>query len=159
MLRVGSSMIVERRWARLCLAASALTLAACASSQTYAGVPLTAGAAEPQVQDLARRARSGDKPAQLELGVRYEEGRGLPVDLGCARSLYTAAATRSATLWTHVPGAGGGRSMMVPVQLSRSSGLEEARIRLDRLESAAPNAAGRPKGATRCSHGLKLRSL
>lgn len=159
MLRAGSIRIGEWRPARLGLVAASLTLAACASSNSYAGVPFAAGAAEPEIQELARQARGGDKQAQLELGIRYEEGRGLPVDLGCARSLYTAAATRSATLWTHVPGAGGGRSMMVPVQLSRSSGLQEARIRLDELDSAAPNAAGRPKGATRCSHGLKLRSF
>lgn len=60
----------------------ASAIAGCSRSvATYAGIPLAAGAANPQVQSLARRAQAGDKHAQLELGIRYEQGRGLPRDL------------------------------------------------------------------------------
>lgn len=50
---------------------------ACASSQNR-GVVLDREAASPEIQALAIRARTGDKQAQLDLGIRYEEGNGLP---------------------------------------------------------------------------------
>jgi hypothetical protein len=57
----------------------ALPLWACANG-SYGGIPLVSGAASVELQDLARRAQAGDKHAQLELGIRFEEGRGVPVD-------------------------------------------------------------------------------
>jgi len=75
--------------------AAPLGLAACFNS-SYAGIPFAKDAADPELQSLARLARSGDKHAQLKLGIRYEEGRGVPVDLERARDLYFDAATNEA---------------------------------------------------------------
>jgi TPR repeat protein len=69
-------------------ACAAALLCACAVSNTYAGIPLAAGAADAELQSLARRAQAGDKQARLELGVRYEEGRGVVRDLERAERLY-----------------------------------------------------------------------
>ena len=78
--------------AALLLALAALPpLAACAADR-YMGLPLAVGAADPERQALARRAQAGDKHAQLELGIRYEEGRGVRIDLERAELLYAAAA-------------------------------------------------------------------
>lgn len=95
------------RTAAMALPALMLTTA-CAEPSSYMGVSLSPGAADPAVQSLAERARSGEsaraghsvgmaaqKAAQLELGIRYEEGNGLPVDLKRARKLYRAAAAPS----------------------------------------------------------------
>jgi hypothetical protein len=115
------------------LAAAALavvgaSLGGCATP-SYAGVSLAPGAADPEVQALARRAQAGDKQAQLELGMRYEEARGLPRDLERAKSLYAAAATSSTqSRLAYVPAAGpGGRPMTVPISSGAAEpGLPEA---------------------------------
>jgi TPR repeat protein len=72
--------------AALLALAAPLTLAACAPT-SYAGISLKPGAADPELQSLARRAQGGDKHAQLELGIRYEEGRGVPANLDRASYL------------------------------------------------------------------------
>lgn len=46
-----------------------------------------------EVKVLARAAQVGDKLAQLELGKRFEAGRGVPKDLDRAAKLYAAAAS------------------------------------------------------------------
>jgi hypothetical protein len=130
------------------LAAAALavvgaSLGGCATP-SYAGVSLAPGAADPEVQALARRAQAGDKQAQLELGMRYEEARGLPRDLERAKSLYAAAATSSTqSRLAYVPAAGpGGRPMTVPISSGAAEpGLPEAQRRLDRLRGI-PAAGG-----------------
>ena len=112
-----------------------LSLPSCASS--YAGIPLKPGAAEPELQQLARRAQFGDKRAQLELGKRYEEGRGLAVNLSRAGRLFAkAAAPGAGNSFIYVPGFGrGGGGAVVPTyQAKRLSGLPEARERLEALE-------------------------
>lgn len=68
-------------------------LASGCASGSYAGIPLAEGAADPALQGLAHRARAGDKQAQLELGIRYEEGRGVPADRLRAAQLYRQAAS------------------------------------------------------------------
>jgi TPR repeat protein len=116
--------------------ASSLSLAACASPAAYAAIPLTPGAADPELQSLAHRARRGDKPAQLELGLRYEEGLGLPVDLGRAARLYARAAADSGGVrWIYSPPVGSqkqGQAIAVnggpPI-----AGLEAAKQRLRAL--------------------------
>lgn len=51
----------------------ALLLASCAGTgDTYMGIPLAPGAADPQVQALARSAMGGDKQAQLRLGSYFQ---------------------------------------------------------------------------------------
>jgi hypothetical protein len=108
-------------------------LAGGCSASSYVGIPLAAGAADSQLQELARRARAGDAHAQLELGIRFEEGRGVEADAERALTLYRRAArggdlSRMAYVpghsgrpgsWTILSGGGGG-----------GPGLPEAEFRL-----------------------------
>jgi hypothetical protein len=125
------------KWAATAAAfvCTAFGLSACASN-SYAGIPLTAGAADPELQALARRAETGDKRAQLELGIRYEEGRGVPRNLQRAEDLYRkAAADSGGTLWVYSPPVGeNGKGRVIPVDRGpRQVGLAEAKRRLERL--------------------------
>ena len=88
---------------------------------------------------MAQGARTGDiKRAQLELGIRFEEGRGVPVDRAAAIALYRLAARNSGgTVWTHSPNVKGVPGSPMQVDLGpRQAGIEEARRRLDRLTRA-----------------------
>jgi hypothetical protein len=123
--------------------ACAPLLAAC-STRAYAGISFAPGAAEPDLQSLARQARSGDKQAQLQLGIRYEEGRGVPVDLARAERLYFQAATQRSPRRTvaYVATPGGARSSIVlgsPGALEYS-GNGEALVRWHRLFLASEPA-------------------
>lgn len=113
---------------------AALTGSACATDR-YAGIDLRPGSASVVVQELARRAQAGDKRAQLELGVRYEEGRGLSLDRERAASLYRRAATPSGgTLWVYNPPVGSSAGRIIPVDRGPNrAGLAEAGARLRRL--------------------------
>lgn len=90
---------------------------------------------------LARMAQMGDKHAQLELGIRFEEGIGLPIDFERARKLYVRAASEGGgTLWVYSPPIGNGTSgRVIPIDRGpRIAGLTEARDRLlglDRKEA------------------------
>lgn len=126
-----------------------LALQSCGAN-SYAGIPLESGAADPELQDLARRARAGDKHAQLELGIRFEEGRGVRRDLDQARRSYREA-SRSAggTRLAYIPANGrNSRSMTVPISSGRlTRGLPEAAQRLARLEArgASPESSQRQR--------------
>lgn len=113
---------------------AAVTLTACAAS-SYAGIPLQAGAADPEVQWLARRAQAGDKHAQLELGIRFEEGRGVRCDQRRAEILYAySSGERGRTRWAYIPAVNGASGHAVPVKPGlRKPGLVEAQARLDHL--------------------------
>ncbi|MDQ8757647.1 hypothetical protein RCO27_15565 [Sphingosinicella sp. LHD-64] len=122
-------------FAALTLLCAAPLLGACAAN-SYAGIPFAAGAAAPELQGLAMRAQAGDKQAQLELGIRYEEGRGVPVDLRRAERLYRMAASDSGgTMYVYSPPVGqNGRGQVVPINSGpRQIGLAEARRRLENL--------------------------
>lgn len=112
-----------------------LLLSTCASSN-YFGIPFGVGQADPELQRLASRARVGNKRAQLELGIMFEEGRGVARDVGKAKSLYRQAASDSGgKIWVYAPslrdGTGG---KVVPIDRPpHTAGLPEARIRLERL--------------------------
>jgi TPR repeat protein len=112
-------------------AGAALLLGGCAVN-SYAGVSLKAGAAEPELQHIARRAQLGDKHAQLELGIRYEEGRGVAPDIARAEALYRLAAEDSSgASSTYVPGVGGRNGRVVSVRNGPpQQGLAEAKRRL-----------------------------
>jgi hypothetical protein len=85
-----------RAWASLVVALLAsLALGACAAHTSYMGISFAPGAVASDLQDLARRAQAGDKQAQLDLGIAYEEGRGVAVDLRRAERLYRMAAADS----------------------------------------------------------------
>jgi hypothetical protein len=115
-----------------------IALASCAAPASYMGISLASGATADDLQGLAQRAQAGDKQAQLALGIAYEEGRGVPVDLKRAARLYgLAAANIGGTTWVYAPSAVNGTSgRIIPVNIgTMQSGLPEARDRLSRLEA------------------------
>lgn len=123
--------------ARLWVALIGLSAAACAPRSHYMGIDLRLGtASDIHIQELASRAQRGDKKAQLELGIAFEEGAGVARDIKRARALYTrAAATSGGAVWVYVPPVAAGQSGRV-TQVDTGpahAGLEEARQRLERL--------------------------
>jgi hypothetical protein len=101
------------------------------------GISFVPGADTRDLQELARRAQAGDKQAQLDLGIAYEEGRGVAVDLKRAERLYrTAARNSGGAVWTYVPPARkGAAGRVIPVSIgSTRNGLIEASERLAQLE-------------------------
>jgi hypothetical protein len=128
--------IIARGAFAAALSIAAGSLSACAST-SYAGIPLTAGAADAELQDLARRAQAGDKHAQLELGIRYEEGRGVPRDLDRAERLYRLAASDSGGpqhIYTPPVGRHGQGKVVSVSRGPRQPGLAAAKLRLGRLK-------------------------
>lgn len=124
-----------KRLSALLLGAVLLGAPACAST-TYMGISLIPGEAAPEVQTLAQRVRAGDKQAQLDLGIRFEEGNGVPKDTGRAIKLYEQAASDSGgAMWVYSPSPGNGApARMIPVgRGARQAGLEEAKIRLSKI--------------------------
>ena len=114
----------------------AIPLGGCASS-SYMGIPLVQGGAEPELQQLVQRARSGDKQAQLELGIAFEEGVGIERDLEKARALYRLAATDSSgQIWVYSPSVGNDTSgRVIPISVGpKLDGLPEAKRRLALLD-------------------------
>lgn len=109
-------------------------------TSNYLGIALAPGAADPTIQQLAERARSGDKQAQLELGIAFEEGRGVPQSITHARLLYRLAASESGgPIWVYVPASDGGdipRVMKIDRE-QKVGGLDEARRRLSVLDGGA----------------------
>jgi hypothetical protein len=111
------------------------------------GIPLASGAADPELQALARRAQSGDKQAQLELGIRYEEGRGVRTDYELAERLYRTASGPSGPAFVYAPPARrgeAGRVLQMPGSSIPSSVAAEAEARIHRL---ARGAIERPAGS------------
>jgi hypothetical protein len=97
------------------------------------GISFAPGAVASNLQDLAWRAQAGDKQAQLDLGIAYEEGFGVPVDLKRAEGLYRMASLDSGgTIYVYQPPVRkGGRSGMVPVDTGPIvKGLGAAKVRL-----------------------------
>ena len=127
-------------WRPLSVTACALlplALSGCATS-SYMGIALTSGSADPELKQLAQLARLGDKRAQLQLGIAFEEGRGMPVDIGRARRLYQQAASGSGgTVWVYVPSTVKGQhGRVTPVASGpKVSGLAQAKARLEALEA------------------------
>ena len=143
---VGISAIYRlRRVASRGAALSAvLLLAACTAPPSYMGVSFLPGAAEPDVQALAQRARSGDKQAQLELGIRYEEGRGVPQDAKRAKALYQIAATTTGgKSYVYVPATKkGGRGHTMLIDRGPTLGrLRQAEQRLDEMKMSKQKAS------------------
>lgn len=114
----------------------ALAIVACAAPTTYAGISLNC-TRNCEIAELARRAASGDKQAQLDLGVAFEEGQLVGRDLGRARQLYEQAASDlGGPRWVYQPPLGGqkfGRVLRIGA-LPIRSGLQDARQRLHRLK-------------------------
>lgn len=135
------------------LAAAGLALGAlvtCSDTRDrYAGISLTADNPDEPLRALARRAAAGDKHAQLALGIRFETGDGVPVDLRRAERLYrSAVATSGDEREVYYPSV----FMKTPGKLLRRHdsprfGLPEAQTRLDALRLR--RRAARGQGATR----------
>lgn len=95
------------------------------------------GIASMSLTSLARMASAGSKNAQLELGIRFEEGIGVSRDFDKARKLYgKAATTTGGTLWVYSPPVGNGTSgRVIPIDRGpRQPGLQEATQRLQALD-------------------------
>jgi len=117
------------------LLAAALLLSAC-TNNAYMGIPLTEGVGDPTLRSLAQRASAGDKQAQLDLGIRYEEGRGVEPNVAKAKRLYHLASSESGgAMWVYSPPVGNGtKGQVIPVNRGpRLVGLVEAKVKLDAL--------------------------
>jgi TPR repeat protein len=115
----------------------ALLSSACADQGYAMGISLAPDQAPRELQDLALRAQSGDKEAQLELGIRFEDGRGVPVDRARAMRLYAAAASSGdAANYVYAPALGRtkGHALALHNRLVRP-GLAEAQQRLAALKT------------------------
>ena len=112
--------------------------AGCSVPTHYMGIDLAPGAAPPSLQGVAEQAQSGNKAAQLALGIAYEEGQGVAVDLQRAKTLYRLAAANSGgTIYLYQPPVRkGGRGGVIPVNLGPVvAGLAAARERLVALKA------------------------
>ncbi|MAW98612.1 MAG: hypothetical protein CMN72_02990 [Sphingomonas sp.] len=129
------------RLARGALLAPALALAGCATMirdhmvHSYMGVPFDASETSPQVAALAQRSLTGDKQAQLDLGIAFEKGRGVARDPDKARALYRLAASESGgPVPVYVPGIGDSPGRVVRVGTGDPQpGLAAAKKRLENL--------------------------
>lgn len=123
---------------------SAAAVAGCAAQpERFAGISLDSARHPAEIRTLAERAAAGDKMAQLELGIRYEEGRGVPVSRRRAERLYRMAASHSGggrELLFILPVRPRGRYHVIPEEQGRFvPGLPEARARLEALRSRRAN--------------------
>lgn len=109
----------------------------CGRPTSYLGISLRTGAADPQLQWLAYRAMRGNPRAELELGIAFEEGRGVPRDFAKAARLYSSAGhVPSSAAYTYVPIVVSKRGQVQPsAQDQNGRGLSEAIERLHRLQS------------------------
>lgn len=123
------------RRAAAALSLALLLLAGCAARTSFQGNPFSGGR-DPALSALASRAAGGDRHALLDLGIRFEEGRGVPLDWDRAADLYrSAAASSGGTMMIYVPPTRpGGTGSVMPVNSGPViPGLPEARDRLDAL--------------------------
>jgi hypothetical protein len=114
-----------------------LALSACSAPSRYMGINFATGIAPQALQQLAQRAQTGDKQAQLALGIAFEEGRGVAADMKKAQKLYRLASMNSGgTTWVYVPSTRKGQAgHVMPVNMGpRQSGLAEAKLRLAGLQ-------------------------
>lgn len=129
--------MLRRSFAWIVVGSTAVLIAACAAPSRYASIDLRAGGTPSEIQQLAARAQTGEKSAQLELGIRYEQGRGVPTDLKRAAKLYRSASRDEAQRkCVYSPAIGGAPAGIVSLQSGGSGvGLVEAKVRLDRLKA------------------------
>lgn len=131
-LREGS----PAQLAKLPMFAAFLLMSACAST-SYMGIPVHGGSAPSELQQLTVLAQSGDKQAQLALGIRFEEGVGVPADRERAIRLYRLAASDSGgTMWVYSPPVGrGDKGRVIPIEHGpRRAGLSAAKAKIKSLE-------------------------
>jgi hypothetical protein len=132
------------------------SLSGCSTPRNYMGIDISARAPVNSIIELARRAQAGDKQAQFELGMAYEEGQLLPRNLRRAVALYRlAAAGSSGRHWIYSPPSGAGQvGRVVAVDVGqRQSGLVAAQARLTEMNMGAEQFRGRTTRETASSIG------
>lgn len=113
----------------LCSVTVALWLSACMDS-SYRLAAYTNINASPEVLELIKLARSGDKRAQLELGVRFEEGDGVPISLDQAIRFYRYAANDTGGIRPiFVPGRGLAATIVSSGRRVSAEAAARARVR------------------------------
>lgn len=130
-----------KRFAWVALLVPALYLTACGTLvrdrlvHSYMGIPFDASETSPEIAALASRSLAGDKQAQLDLGIAFEEGRGVGPDLDKAQKLYQLAASESSgPVTVYVPGVGGAAGRILRVGGENFlPGLPEAKSKLEAL--------------------------
>jgi hypothetical protein len=90
------------------------------------------------IAQLVPKAKSGDKAAQLELGIRFEEGLEIERDFKQAKRLYQLSASDSGgPIWVYQPAVGDAPGRSVQISTSpKIYGLSEAKKRLAALKAA-----------------------
>ncbi|QTD57491.1 SEL1-like repeat protein [Parasphingorhabdus cellanae] len=137
-------------WQRLigggALLGATIALASCVAPSRYMGIDISqphpalaspTSYSEMSTISLARKAQGGDKHAQLELGIRFEEGRGVERDLGKAKKLCRLAASDSGgRIWVYSPPVGNGtKGRVIPMDIGpKQFGLAVARVRLEAVK-------------------------
>lgn len=132
---IGVSL--SRKFDFAAFAFAAFALASCAAPSSYMGISLYSGGADVVLQQQAQRAMSGDKQAQLDLGIRFEEGLGVERDLSKAKKLYYQAASDSGgTIWVYTPPVGNGtKGRVIPILSGpKNPGLPDAKDRLNAIK-------------------------
>lgn len=129
------------------LAVLVLLLGGCAAD-SYMGISLKLGGADPALQALAVKAQQGDKQSQYELGRWFEQSKD-PNGLKNAIKLYRIAATpRGGTRLLFVPGASGVTTSVVSTgQRVEPHKAAEERLRSISLDSASKIRSGRTNPA------------
>ncbi len=147
-MRVRGNRFFDRS---LLVLVSVTSLASCADQRSYVGIPIATadmklrpcarGQQDPvqcyknlPLGTLANQARIGGKQAQLELGIRFEKGRGVCKDRDTALALYALAAKDTPRkLTTFIPDGGSMRAETTSVGVEK--GLPEAEKRLRELRA------------------------
>ncbi|MFN3748265.1 MAG: hypothetical protein ACK4SJ_06215 [Sphingorhabdus sp.] len=113
-------------------AGAALLLAGCTAPSSYMGISLQHSSTSLELRELALRAKSGDKQAQLDLGSHFENGIIVSKDWSKAEVLYRSAANNTPITRTHFIHSG---QSVVPetVNIGYREGLAAAKVRLDNL--------------------------
>jgi TPR repeat protein len=127
-IRAGASRVLGL----LAAFVAAMQLISCAASSSYMGIDLRQGAAPAELQALAERAQAGDKCAQLDLGIAFEEGVLAPINIRSAKKLYSQAASETGgATWVYQPAVGNSAGRLVPFNLGGNfTGQAEAQHRL-----------------------------
>jgi hypothetical protein len=109
-------------WAAIAIVLS-ISLGGCVTTK-----PCPAGG----LDALTCQAGRGDKSAQLRLGIAYETGDGVPLDLARAARFYRAAAAPvSGTTFVYSPAVGQAPGQVIPIRTGADlPGLAEAQYRL-----------------------------
>lgn len=131
---------VKLSWRPLSVMACALlplAMCGCATS-SYMGIGLAPGSADPALQQLAQRARLGDKQAQFGLAkLLLQVDTIADSDQRACKLLRMAASDTPERLFVYMPSPGGGaKASVLSVQnKAQASGLVAARDLVDRCKS------------------------